>query len=107
MNIAVIGSILRWGFRIINWNHFRIKAHNGKPRIKRIIKLKGFRTALIEEYNGNRCTSRFYWRVGIWLGAVMCRLFHPIETLENCSFVDSVSGKSVGKFRCKKCNAEC
>ncbi len=40
------------------------------------------------------------------LGAVMCRLFHPIETLENCSFVDSVSGKSVGKFRCKKCGAE-
>ncbi len=61
---AVIGSILRWGFRMINWNHFRIKAHNGKPRIKRIIKLKGFRTALIEEYDGNRCTSRFYWRVG-------------------------------------------
>ena len=61
---AVIGSILRWGFRMINWNHFRIKAHNGKPRIKRIIKLKGFRTALIEEYNGNRCTSRFYWRAG-------------------------------------------
>lgn len=41
-----------------------------------------------------------------WLGSVMCRLFHPIETLENCSFVDSVSGKSVGKFRCKKCRAE-
>jgi hypothetical protein len=61
---AVIGSILRWGFRIINWNHFKIKAHNGKPRIKRIIKLKGFRTAVIEEYNGNRYTSRFYWRVG-------------------------------------------
>jgi hypothetical protein len=61
---AVIGSIFRWGFRIINWNHFKIKAHNGKPRIKRIIKLKGFRTALIEEYNGNRCTSRFYWCVG-------------------------------------------
>lgn len=61
---AVIGSILRWGFRVINWNHFRIKSHNGKPRIKRIIKLKGFRTALIEEYNGNRCTARFYWRVG-------------------------------------------
>jgi hypothetical protein len=60
----LVGSILRWGFRVINWNHFRIKAHNGKPRIKRIIKLKGFRTALIEEYNGNRCTSRFYWRVG-------------------------------------------
>lgn len=61
---AIIGSILRWGFKIINWNHFRIKAHNGKPRIKRIIKLKGFRTALIEEYNGNKSTSRFYWRVG-------------------------------------------
>jgi hypothetical protein len=41
-----------------------------------------------------------------WLGGVMCRLFHPIETLANCSFVDSVSGKSVGKFRCKKCGAE-
>jgi hypothetical protein len=41
-----------------------------------------------------------------WLGDIMCRLFHPIETLANCSFVDSVSGKSVGKFRCKKCGAE-
>lgn len=41
-----------------------------------------------------------------WLGGVMCRLFHSIETLENCSFVDRVSGKSVGKFRCKKCGAE-
>jgi hypothetical protein len=65
LNIAaVIGSILRWAFKIINWNHFRLKSHNGKPRIKRIIKLKGFRTALIEEYDGNRCISRFYWRVG-------------------------------------------
>jgi hypothetical protein len=36
--------------------------------------------------------------------AVMCRFFHPIETLENCSFVDTVSGKSVGKFKCKKCD---
>jgi hypothetical protein len=61
---AVIGSILRWAFKIINWNHFRIKSHNGKPRIKRIIKLMGFRTALVEEYDGNRCISRFYWRVG-------------------------------------------
>ena len=41
-----------------------------------------------------------------WLGAVMCRLFHPIETLENCSFIDKVTGESVGKFRCKKCGAE-
>jgi len=40
------------------------------------------------------------------IGAVMCRLFHPIETLENCSFIDKVTGESVGKFRCKKCNAE-
>jgi hypothetical protein len=36
--------------------------------------------------------------------AVMCRFFHSIETLENCSFVDKVSGKSVGKFKCKKCD---
>jgi hypothetical protein len=41
-----------------------------------------------------------------WLDGVICRLFHPIETLANCSFVDRVSGKSVGKFRCKKCGAE-
>ena len=40
------------------------------------------------------------------IGAVMCRLFHPIEMLENCSFIDKVTGKSVGKFRCKKCNTE-
>jgi len=40
------------------------------------------------------------------IGSVMCRLFHHIETLENCSFIDKVTGKSVGKFRCKKCNAE-
>jgi len=38
------------------------------------------------------------------IAAVMCRFFHPIETLENCSFVDKVSGKSVGKFKCKKCD---
>ena len=36
--------------------------------------------------------------------AVMCRFFHSIETLENCSFIDTVSGKSVGKFKCKKCD---
>ena len=36
--------------------------------------------------------------------AVMCRFFHSIEIIENCSFVDRVSGKSVGKFKCKKCD---
>ena len=41
-----------------------------------------------------------------WLGGVMCRLFHPIETLENCTFIDKVTGESVGKFRCKKCGAK-
>lgn len=55
-----LDRIFKLGFKIINWNHFRIKAHNGKPRIKKIIKIKGFKTALIEEYNGNRCISRFY-----------------------------------------------
>jgi hypothetical protein len=37
---------------------------------------------------------------------VMCRLFHKIKTLENCSFIDKVSGESVGKFKCKKCDVE-
>jgi hypothetical protein len=36
--------------------------------------------------------------------AIMCRLFHPIETLKNCSFIDKVTGESVGEFRCKKCD---
>ncbi len=61
---AVIGSIFRWGFKIINWNHFKQKAHNGKPYYKAIIKIKGFRTAIVDRYDGNRSTNRFYWRVG-------------------------------------------
>lgn len=24
----------------------------------------------------------------------LCRLFHPIETLENCSFIDKVTGEA-------------
>lgn len=32
-----------------------------------------------------------------------CRLFHPIETISNCDFIDRVTGKSVGKFKCIKC----
>lgn len=41
-----------------------------------------------------------------FLHVVMCRFLHPIETIDNCSFVDSVSGKAVGKFRCKKCDVK-
>jgi len=61
---AVIGSILRLGFKIINCNHFKMKAHNGKPYYKSIVKIKGFRTAVVDRYDGNRSTNRFYWRVG-------------------------------------------
>ena len=35
---------------------------------------------------------------------VICRLFHKIEKLETCCFVDKVSGDIVGKFKCNKCN---
>jgi hypothetical protein len=41
-----------------------------------------------------------------WADALICRLFHPIETLQNCSFIDPFTGKSVGKYCCKKCNLE-
>jgi hypothetical protein len=36
----------------------------------------------------------------------MCRFTHNIITLESCSFIDKVSGESVGKFECKKCNVK-
>ena len=61
---SCLGSILRWGFKIINWNHFKMKSDNGKPYYKSIIKIKGFRTAVVDRYDGNRSTNRFYWRVG-------------------------------------------
>ena len=60
----VIGSILRWGFKIINWNHFRLKSYNGKPYYKKIVRIKGFRTAVVDSYDGNRTTNRFYWSIG-------------------------------------------
>ena len=34
---------------------------------------------------------------------LICHLFHKIEIFDNCLFVDKVSGKCVGKFRCDKC----
>lgn len=41
-----------------------------------------------------------------FLYSVMCRFFHKIDVLENCSFVDTVSGKTVGRFKCQKCDKE-
>ena len=35
---------------------------------------------------------------------IICILFHKIITLENCSFIDNVTGESVGKYKCCKCN---
>ena len=37
---------------------------------------------------------------------VICRFFHKITVIDNCHFVDTVSGKSVGKFKCEKCERE-
>jgi hypothetical protein len=53
-------------FRLINWNHFRLKTEHDipKPYYKRIIKLKGFRTALVENYCGQKSITRFYWKIG-------------------------------------------
>ena len=48
--------------------------------------------------------NKLMTKVHLLKNAVMCRFFHPIETLENCSFIDGVSGKIVGKFKCKKCD---
>lgn len=48
--------------------------------------------------------NKLMTKVNLLKNAVMCRFFHPIVTIENCSFIDSVSRKSVGKFKCKKCD---
>jgi len=37
---------------------------------------------------------------------VICLLFHKITIIDNCHFVDKVTGKSVGKFKCEKCKIE-
>ena len=34
---------------------------------------------------------------------LICHLFHKIETFNQCLFVDKVSKKCVGKYRCDKC----
>ena len=59
-----INNFLFKCFIILNYNHLSLKAKNGKPYYSKIIKLKGFRTAVIENCYGNRSTHRFYWRVG-------------------------------------------
>lgn len=35
---------------------------------------------------------------------IICTLFHKIDTIDKSHFVDVVTGYSVGKFHCKKCN---
>jgi hypothetical protein len=60
---AVI-SCIHFLFKTINWNHFRMKAHNGKPYYKQIVKIKGFRTAVVDRYDGARTTNRFCWTIG-------------------------------------------
>ena len=49
-------------FKIMNWNHFKLKAHNNKPYYN-LIEVRGFRTALIETYAGQRSVVRFYWSI--------------------------------------------
>lgn len=58
--------ILCFLFKKFNWNHFKLKALNDekKPYYKNIIQIKGFRSALVENYCGNRSINRFYWKIG-------------------------------------------
>lgn len=53
-------------FKKINWNHFKMKVdeNDDRPYYKKIIQIRGFRSALIENYCGNRSVSRFYWKIG-------------------------------------------
>jgi len=39
----------------------------------------------------------------LWVNGLMCRLFHPIRTIENCKFIDTVDGRSVGQYECFIC----
>lgn len=59
-------NVLCFLFKKFNWNHFKIKADNDytKPYYKKIIQIRGFRTALIENYCGTRSVNRFYWKIG-------------------------------------------
>lgn len=62
LKTAVI-SFIHFLFKMINWNHFRIK-YNGKRYYTKIIKVKGFRTAVVDNICGGRTTNRFYWTIG-------------------------------------------
>jgi hypothetical protein len=62
-----IFNIACFCFKMINWNHFKIKTSDGKPYYNKIIKLKGLRTAVVENYYGQKSTCRFYWTIRIHL----------------------------------------
>jgi hypothetical protein len=53
-------------FKIINWNHFKERAWNGERYYKRVIKIKGLRTAIVEKYDGSRQTVRFFYTIKIF-----------------------------------------
>jgi hypothetical protein len=60
---AVI-SCIHFLFKVVNWNHFRIRHSNGKRYYTKIVKIKGFRTAVVDNICGGRTTNRFYWTIG-------------------------------------------
>ena len=57
-------SFIHLLFKLINWNHFRQKHPNGKRYYTKIVKIKGFRTAVVDSIYGARTTNRFYWTIG-------------------------------------------
>lgn len=63
LKTAVI-SCIHFLFKLINWNHFKQKHKNGKPYYTKIVKIKGFRTAVVDNIWGERANIRFYWTVG-------------------------------------------
>ena len=50
-------------FKIIHWQHFGKKAWNGKPYYN-LIAIRGFRTATVDNFCGDRSTNIFYWKIG-------------------------------------------
>ena len=52
-------------FKKLNWNHFKmtVDENDDRPYYKEIVQIRGFRTAMVTNYCGNRSVNRFYWKI--------------------------------------------
>lgn len=48
--------------------------------------------------------KKYLEKLELTINSFVCCCFHSIEIMENCSFIDKITRKAVGKFKCKKCN---